>query len=182
MKRIITKVLALSIIVLMLSGCGDDSSPIQKTPEKIMDMVGKDMDGNDVRIGDYIAPNKVTLINYWGTTCKPCVEEMPILDSYLQKYGDQGFYVIGFCNDVLDSDNSIEESQYADCEKIIADTGITYPIILTTEELNKFVDSSATPVSFFMDQSGKLIGDPIFGAKSEEQWDEIISEKLSGVK
>ena len=140
------------------------------------------MAGNDVRMGDIIAANNVTMINYWGTTCASCVDEMPSLEGVSQKYADQGFTIIGLCADVLDSDGTIVEKEHGDAEKIIADTGVTYPIVLATSELNQFVDSSFTPATYFVDKDGNLIGKAVVGSQSEEKWDQIINERISGLK
>lgn len=34
---------------------------------------GKDLDGNDVNSDELFSKNKVTVMNFWFTTCKPCV-------------------------------------------------------------------------------------------------------------
>jgi peroxiredoxin len=37
---------------------------------------------------------KVTLVNFWATTCTSCVQEMPALVSTYQKFKDRGFETV----------------------------------------------------------------------------------------
>ena len=69
------------------------------------DMIGQvrpeftlaDTQGNPVSISSF--DDQVVLINFWATWCAPCVEEMPMLSEFHQKYGDEGFQIVGIALD-----------------------------------------------------------------------------------
>jgi type III secretory pathway component EscR len=42
---------------------------------------GKDLDGNDVKSSELFANSNVTVVNYWFSTCKPCVGELSELEA-----------------------------------------------------------------------------------------------------
>lgn len=50
------------------------------------------LDGSTLTSADL--RGKVTLVNFWATTCVSCVKEMPMLASTYQKYREQGFETI----------------------------------------------------------------------------------------
>ena len=51
---------------------------------EVMKMKVVDQKGKMVVLSDLVAKNKVTLLNFWGTFCGPCTEEMPILIQHLR--------------------------------------------------------------------------------------------------
>lgn len=42
---------------------------------------------------------KPLLANFWATWCPPCVEELPLLDSFYQRQKDRGWQVLGIAVD-----------------------------------------------------------------------------------
>lgn len=54
-----------------------ENSKLTKFPS----FTGKDLDGNDVNSSDLFSKNDVTVVNFWFTTCKPCVEELKDLEA-----------------------------------------------------------------------------------------------------
>jgi len=60
------------------------------------------LDGRDVNLA--ALKGKVVMIDFWSTTCVPCVREMPDLKKLYSKYKAQGFEVIGV---TLDEDKGI---------------------------------------------------------------------------
>ncbi len=85
---------------------------------KIMEYSMQDIDGNDVRLGDLIAANKVTMLNFWGVGCGPCIEEMPGLERLYQEHKDQGFTIIGITTDIVRSDGSFADDAIDEAKSI----------------------------------------------------------------
>ena len=56
---------------------------------------GKDLDGNDIKSSDFFKSNNVTVVNYWFSTCKPCVGELPELEALNKKLAEKGGQVVG---------------------------------------------------------------------------------------
>jgi peroxiredoxin len=76
-----------------------------KLPNKVEGMVGKaapefelkDMNGNQFRLKDL--NGKVVVLNFWFTSCIPCIAEMPELNSLKEKYKDQEVLFLGLASD-----------------------------------------------------------------------------------
>ena len=63
---------------------------------------GKDLDGNDVD-DSLFAKNKVTVVNFWFSGCKPCVGELSKLNELNEKLKEMGGEVVGINMDTLDN-------------------------------------------------------------------------------
>ena len=63
-----------------------DDSNAQKFP----DFEGKDLDGNEVKSSELFAGNAVTVVNFWFTTCGPCVGELSELDALNKELEGKG--------------------------------------------------------------------------------------------
>ena len=66
------------------------NSRIRGTPVPPFEV--QDLDGKIVRPQDF--RGKVVLINFWGTTCAPCLTEIPWLVDFQKKYGPKGLAVL----------------------------------------------------------------------------------------
>ena len=146
--------------------------------ESLLELTAKDLDGNEVRLGDYIEGNKVTVLNFWGTFCGPCVMEMPFLQEISETYKDQGLGVVGLTDDAVDEDGNIQDDVIEDAHSIIEDNGVEYPILIATPEVLEFCSLSCNPTTFIVDSEGKMLVDPIFGAQGKDQWIKTIETAL----
>lgn len=127
--------------------------PITKMPE----FQTKDMHGNEVT-SDIFSEADLTIVNFWGTFCGPCINEM----TELAKWDiPDNVQFIGVMVDVH-SDGSDE---YAQAEKIIEETGVTYTNIMINQQFNEIYEQLVgVPTTFFVDKEGNIIADPIIGA------------------
>ena len=136
-----------------------------------------DLEGNPVKSADLFAQNKVTMINIWGTTCGPCIEEMPELDKMNKEFSEKGGAIVGLVSDVpLDNSKYLQEAK-----EIVKDTGATYLNLRTWDGWDDVMSAVGTPTTYFVDSNGKLIGDPILGAHTKE-YKERMEECLSKAK
>jgi cytochrome c biogenesis protein CcmG/thiol:disulfide interchange protein DsbE len=62
---------------------------------------------------------RVVVLNFWGTWCKPCKDEAPLLERWHRRIRDRGATVLGV--DMLDVTS--------DAENFIAEYGLTYPML-----------------------------------------------------
>jgi peroxiredoxin len=60
---------------------------------KPLDLTFTALDGQAIRMGDFT--NKVVILDFWATTCPPCVRKLPELKELYAKYKSQGLEVIG---------------------------------------------------------------------------------------
>lgn len=116
------------------------------------------------------ASQKLTMINFWEPWCHGCVEEMPDLNKLYEGYKDQGLLILG----VYGSDNSSTDQEITDT---IEKTGATYPNLHYCQEFSTWLDD-LLPVTVFLDENGKVVGEPIIGSRSYEEWAEIVEEML----
>ena len=68
-----------------------DDGSMQKFPA----FEGKDLDGNTVKSSELFAKNAVTVVNFWFTTCNPCVGELAELDALNKELAEKGGALIG---------------------------------------------------------------------------------------
>ena len=133
-----------------------------------------DLDGNKINSKDLFAKNKVTMINIWATTCGPCIEEMPELEKMNKEFNKKGGAIVGLVDDV-----TVDNSTYLDeAQAIVKDTGVTYTNLRAWDGYYEVLSIVGTPTTYFVDSEGKLIGEPILGA-STNQYKKHMEEYLS---
>ncbi len=142
--------------------------------EGIMYLKVMDMDQNVVNMSDLISENKVTMLNFWGTFCGPCLQEMPYLGELERKYKDSGFEILGLTVDILDYEGNVLSDVLNDALQIKKDTGITYPVFIASPEIINYENVYAYPTTVFVNSNGKALTNPIIGMQTEEQWEEYI--------
>ncbi|MCR5303855.1 MAG: redoxin family protein [Lachnospiraceae bacterium] len=196
------KILALALVTVMavMSGCGSTSTgSVSETvagngseaagensadalsgvstpvTEVLMTEAMQDLEGNEVHLSDIFAENKVTMVNAWGTFCDPCKEEMPYLAELEKKYKDQGFEIVGLTIDVVDSDGNVQEEEFNDCKEIVGSSGVEYPVVLMNMSLLEKMDLFTFPTTYFINSKGEMVGKPVVGGHSEEDWEKIIT-------
>ena len=158
-----------------------DDGSMQKFPA----FEGKDLDGNEVKSDELFSANAVTVVNFWFTTCNPCVGELTELESLHQELTKKGGGVIGINSFTLGGD----EAAISEAKSVLSKKGVTYPNVYfpAQGEAGKFVENVfAYPTTYVVDRSGNIVGDPIVGAitdKSQmESLNGLINKALSADK
>ena len=124
---------------------------------------------------------QLTMINIWGTLCKPCIEEMPELEALYQEMRDSGVNVMGFVANVLGEDGDITQRQRSeDAVKILDAKGVTYMNIVFDDTLTNSIygQISGFPTTIFVDGEGNVIGGQISGARSKDEYRKEIEGRL----
>ena len=151
----------------------DANGDVQKFPS----FEGKDLDGNEVKSDELFSANAVTVVNFWFTTCSPCVGELGDLDALNKELADKGGALIGVNAFTLDGD----ETAIADAKDVLAKKGATYQ--------NVYFDSSspagaftanifAFPTTYVVDRNGNIVGEPIVGAITEKNQAETLQSLI----
>ncbi|MBE5825994.1 MAG: TlpA family protein disulfide reductase [Butyrivibrio sp.] len=207
MKRAVTMMLIATLSFGIISGCGnskqqtqpvaetaqtdaetaqpDTSTDSAKTTEiasfedVLINYTVKDLDLNDVALSDYVKDNKLTMINFWGTFCGPCISEMPALGEIERRYKDKGFEIVGLTTDVADLDGNYSESTIEDARSIIEDTGITYPVLVAPAQLMVDIGLQYVPTTYFLDSEGNVLGSAEIGSKTSTEWEDVINGYLT---
>ena len=141
------------------TGSKTDDSSLPKFPA----FEGRDLDGNTVKSSDLFSGNAVTVVNFWFTTCGPCVGELGDLDALNKELSGKGGALIGINAFTLDGN----EAAISDAKDVLAQSGATYQNVYfdSGSEAGKFVESIyAYPTTYVVNRSGRIVGDPIVGA------------------
>lgn len=113
---------------------------------------------------------KVIMLNFWEPWCGPCVGEMPELEKLYEDYKDQGLLILG----VFSTPNVSE-----DARSIVADSGVTYPILHGTDPVLEAFTTDYVPTTVFLDADGNVLSaEPFVGARSYADWESIVKEFL----
>ena len=121
-----------------------------------------DLDGNPVNSDELFAGHPITMINLWGTWCGPCKAELPELEEISKEYAAKGCQVIGIVTDAED-EKTIQEAK-----DILAEKGVTYVNLAAFEELMDILPQESWPTSYFVDEHGCLLGEPVIGARPDQ--------------
>lgn len=180
------------VLALLVSGCrsnaqkpdataapGNDASaapaaettaaPAETTAEAAPEQTGfvfstTDRDGNAWDQTAF-ADNRIVMVNFFEPWCGPCVSEMPELERLYQDYKDKGVLLIG----VYATEEGVED--------VLAQTGVTYPILHYTEAFDVF-QTGYVPTTVFFNSTGEIVGDTEIGAHSYDEWAAILDGLL----
>jgi len=150
-----------------------DQGSMQKFPA----FEGKDLDGNTVKSDELFSGNAVTVVNFWFTTCNPCVGELSELDALNKELAEKGGALIGVNTFTLDGD----KAAIADAKDVLAKKGATYQNIYfgSGGDAGKFVENVfAYPTTYVVDRSGNIVGEPIVGAITEKKQAETLQKLI----
>ena len=150
-----------------------DDGSMQKFPA----FEGKDLDGNTVKSDELFSGNAVTVVNFWFTTCNPCVGELAELDALNKELAEKGGALIGVNTFTLDGD----EAAISEAKDVLAKKGATYQNVYFASdgEAGKFVTNIfAYPTTYVVDRNGNIVGDPIVGAITEEKQAETLQKLI----
>lgn len=135
---------------------------------KFPSFTGKDLDGNEVNSDELFSSSKVTVMNFWFTTCKPCVGELGDLEQLNKELAEKGGQVVGVNSFTLDGN----KDEIADAKDVLNKKGVTYKNIWfkSDSEAGKFTSNLFSfPTTYVIDQNGNIVGEPIVGAISSAE-------------
>ncbi len=151
-----------------------DDGSMQKFPA----FEGKDLDGNTVKSSELFAKNAVTVVNFWFTTCNPCVGELAELDALNKELTEKGGALIGVNTFTLDGD----EAAISEAKDVLAKKGAAYQNVYfdSDGEAGKFTTNIfAYPTTYVVDRNGNIVGDPIVGAITEKKQAEALQAQIN---
>ena len=156
---------------------GADKMADQGSMQKFPAFEGKDLDGNTVKSDELFSGNAVTVVNFWFTTCNPCVGELAELDALNKELAEKGGALIGVNTFTLDGD----ETAISEAKDVLAKKGATYQNVYFASdgEAGKFTTNIfAYPTTYVVDRSGNIVGDPIVGAITEKKQAETLQKLI----
>ncbi len=139
------------------------------------DFKGKDLDGNDVD-DSLFAKNKVTVVNFWFSGCKPCVEELPKLNELNETLKEMGGEVVGINTDTLDNN----EAGIKEAKEILKAQGVSYKNLTfdSNSTVGKYYGNIMTfPTTVLVDKDGNIVGEPFMGGiDNQSNYDQLMKQ------
>lgn len=127
-----------------------------------------DLQGKPLRLSDY--RGKAVVLNFWGTWCVPCKEEIPSFIALQKQYGPQGLTVIGIAMEY-------REDALPAVKQFVHDMGMSYPVVMGTAAVAHTYGVEAMPMTFYIGRDGN-IGTRVFGISSAGSIEEHIKAAL----
>ena len=161
----------------MPAGSDTSTPPDDGSMQKFPAFEGKDLDGNTVKSDELFSGNAVTVVNFWFTTCNPCVGELAELDALNKELAEKGGSLIGVNTFTLDGD----EAAISEAKDVLAKKGATYQNVYFNSdgEAGKFTTNIfAYPTTYVVDRNGNIVGDPIVGAITEKNQAEALQAQI----
>ena len=161
----------------MPAGSDMTNPPDDGSMQKFPVFEGKDLDGNTVKSDELFSANAVTVVNFWFTTCNPCVGELSELDALNKELAKKGGALIGVNTFTLDGD----EAAISEAKDVLAKKGATYQNVYFASdgEAGKFTTNIfAYPTTYVVDRNGNIVGDPIVGAITEKKQAETLQKLI----
>ena len=180
----------LTVLEQKFPGCGkkpsesDMSVPAENgKPKENSDLMkfpafeGKDLDGNEVKSSTLFAGNTVTVVNFWFTTCSPCVGEIPELEALNKKLSEKGGAVVGINSFTLNGD----KTAISEAKDILTKKGASYKNIWfeSKSEAGKFTSGLYSyPTTYVVDKNGNIVGEPIVGAITGKKQADMLNKLI----
>ena len=161
----------------MPAGSDTSNPPDDGSMQKFPAFEGKDLDGNTVKSDELFSGNAVTVVNFWFTTCNPCVGELAELDALNKELAQKGGALIGVNTFTLDGN----EAAISDAKDVLMKKGATYQNVYfpSDGEAGKFTTNIfAYPTTYVVDRSGNIVGEPIVGAITEKKQAEALQKLI----
>ena len=188
----------LTILEQKFPGCGskpsdgdmsvpaENGKPIEKSDlTKFPAFDGKDLAGNEVKSSTLFGENTVTVVNFWFTTCSPCVGELAELEALNKQLAEKGGAVVGINSFTLDGD----KTAIAEAKDILAKKGVSYKNIWfdSKSEAGEFTSGLYSyPTTYVVDKNGNIVGEPIVGAitgqKQAQTLQKLIDQAIANSK
>lgn len=188
----------LTILEQKFPGCGNKPSdgdmsvpaengkPIEKSDlTKFPAFDGKDLAGNEVKSSTLFGENTVTVVNFWFTTCSPCVGELAELEALNKQLAEKGGAVVGINSFTLDGD----KTAIAEAKDILAKKGVSYKNIWfdSKSEAGEFTSGLYSyPTTYVVDKNGNIVGESIVGAitgqKQAQTLQKLIDQAIASSK
>lgn len=196
MNKIISLILALLLMVSVAAGCSsksnsdsdtsgsqayaDDNSEDTDSPADNRDtdyyenFTLTTLDGEEMNSEDVFGSKKLTMVNVWATYRGSCLNEMPDLVELQEELEGMDCQIIGIVSDASEDSSMVDYAQ-----SIVDEQGLNYRnFICDMSEIEKQVDIEYVPTTFFVNEKSEVIGEPIVGASSKDNYKETIEALL----
>lgn len=149
-------VLAGAIVFTIYNSATKEQKGLLQVGEQAPDFTLMDLNGEEHQLSDY--KGQGVFVNFWGTWCKPCEKEFPLMEKQYQVYKDQGVQILAV---------NIAQSDY-EVRQFAEQRDLTFPIVIDkTKSVMEAYNIRPLPTTLLVNAEGK-IEKIITGEMSEE--------------
>jgi peroxiredoxin len=127
------------------------------------------LDGDNITLSDYEG-KKVVLIDFWATTCDPCLAEMPELVKLYKAKKDQGFEILAITIDGPETLSAVSQT--------VKKLKMSFPILLDeeTEVMDRYNPKGELPMTIVVDKNGTIVlKRASYMPGDTESWDSLVA-------
>lgn len=153
-----------------------DDSMEDDSSEKFPAFEGTDLEGHPVT-SELFKENSVTVVNFWFSTCAPCIAELGELNELNEELKLKGGAVIGINADTIGGN----ENMLMEARNILEKKGAMYQNIYfpVESEAGKLTYSiTAFPTTVVVDRNGRMVGEPILGGINNESQMKVLQDLI----
>lgn len=144
-RTIILAILVAAIAYTVYVTATKDTNKVINEGDKAPDFVLTDLDGTKHKLSDY--EGQGVLINFWGTWCPPCKEEMPALNNSYNKYKNQGVQVLSV---------NIAQSDF-EVQNFVDEYNLDFPMTIDkSKSVMRTYNVDQLPATFLIDSTGEI--------------------------
>ncbi|TQR20782.1 thiol-disulfide oxidoreductase ResA [Psychrobacillus vulpis] len=134
-----------AIVFTIYSNLTKERTAILQVGDEAPNFALVDMNGEKHQLSDY--KGQGVFLNFWGTWCKPCEREFPLIDKQYQQYKDQGLQILAV---------NIGESNFV-VQKFIDRKGLTFPVLIdNNKSVMETYNINPLPTTFLVNPEGKI--------------------------
>ena len=161
--------IVLAVSMLLMAG-------VALAADKFPDFMADTLEGQDAS-QELFAGKKLTMINFWGTYCPPCIAEMPDLGR-LGRSMPEGTQLIGIVIDVGSNKQKLEKAR-----DILKKADADFLNLILSPEMTAYADTLVgVPTTIFVDGEGNIVGKPLVGSRSEKDYRKELEKALKLLK
>ncbi len=122
------------------------------------------LDGKNVSLSEH--QGKVVLVDFWSTTCNPCLEEMPHLVEIYEKYKAKGFVILAVSGDGPETRSNVST--------VVHQKKMNFPVLMDEETtvIARYNPKKDMPFWVLIDRAGNIV-------KKKNGYDPGDEEKLA---
>ncbi|QPC46738.1 thiol-disulfide oxidoreductase ResA [Mangrovibacillus cuniculi] len=152
-------VLALAIAYTLYANYSSEQKKMISTGDMAPNFTLTSVDGSQISLEDY--KGKGVFLNFWGTWCKPCKEEMPYMQELSEVYRDKGVEILAV---------NVGEPLFQ-VENFISQYGLTFDVVLDgNRDVVKQYGVIPLPTTFLISPEGEVV-DVIESTMTKEEID-----------
>ncbi|MEK4484525.1 thiol-disulfide oxidoreductase ResA [Psychrobacillus sp. FSL H8-0484] len=145
MRLIILAIMVGAIVFTIYSNVTKERTAVLQVGDDAPDFALVDMNGEKHQLSEY--KGQGVFLNFWGTWCKPCEREFPLMDKQYQEYKDQGLQILAV---------NVGESDFA-VQKFIDRKGLTFPVLIDdNKSVMETYNINPLPTTLLINPEGKI--------------------------